>query len=370
MNSNLVPIIVQKEGISDTTYKVVELYTKNGTKVKEDDPILCFETSKMAIDVEASVSGYIFYDVNEFDEVEIGQTIAVISSTPSIPKGWFASVNKSKKTTKNKQTIDTSQKISKPAQKLIDQHNIDITVFNEHSIITKEDVQSYIESRSPKTEIDFSINEKSILIFGGGGHSKMCIEILKQTKTHEIIGVTDRKLPINSLVLGIPILGSEAIIDHLIQKGLKNVILAVGAVLNHGSREKLFSFLKEKQLYVPNIIHPSALLEPSVTMGEGNQIMQGAIVGSDVKIGNNCIINSGCIISHDVVLGDNVHIAPGAVIAGNVSIDNNTVIGMNATVFLDVKIGKHVMVSNGVHIFTDVPDGVGKISTSSQKSKR
>ena len=356
MENNLVPIVIKKEGVSDNSYKIIELYAQNGSWVKEGDLILCFETSKTAIDIESPTDGYIFFDINENDEVKIGITIAVISDEKKFSyKNWFKSVNKPKEP--EVKNTDSSLKISKPAQRIIDENNIDIAVFKNSSLITKQDVENHLLSLQETNDFHtLTIDKNSVLIFGGGGHAKMCIDIIKQTNTHTLIGIVDDTIPVKTEVLSIPVLGKVNEIEKLIKKGLQQIIIGVGGVLTKGLRKRIFISLKESGLQIPNIIHPSASVEPSVILGEGNQIMQGAIVGSNVKIGNNCIINSGCIISHDTIIGDNVHIAPGGIIAGGVIIKDDTTIGMGCTIFLGLTIGKNVIIQNGINVFKNIQD--------------
>lgn len=356
MQNNVAPIVVKKEGVSDDSYKVIELYTQNGSWVEEGELILCFETSKTAIDIESPKKGYVFFDTNEQEEVVIGQTIAVISDEKSFSyRDWFDLINgiKEEKSAHPAQVI-----ISKAAQRILDETTIDISVFKELKMITRKDVEDYLSSLKEISKInqELTIDKNSVLIFGGGGHAKMCIDIIKQTRTHSIIGIVDDNIPAQTEVLGVPVLGTINTTDLLIKKGLQFAVLGIGGVLNKGLRKKVFLSLKEMDLHIPNIIHPSSSVESSVTLGEGNQIMQGAIVGSNVQIGNNCIINSGSIISHDTVIGDNVHIAPGAIIAGGVTIKDDTIIGMGCTLFLGLTIGENVIIQNGVNIFKDIED--------------
>lgn len=356
MENNISPIVVKKEGVSDDFYKVLELYKKNGDWVEQGDLILCFETSKIAIDAEATASGYVFFDVGVDDEINIGQTIAVITKEKTFSfQDWFLLVNQAEdKKIKNE---NPSIKVSKPAQNLIDQYAIDITVFNEISIITRADVEHYINTTIPTNAFEnIIIDKESIVIYGGGGHAQVCIDLLKRTKTHKVIGALDDNIPVNTQILNVPIIGNLMSVNTLAEKGLRNVILGIGGVLNNSVRKENFLSLKKKGLYVPNLIHPSASVELSSDIGEGNQIMQGAIIGSNVKIGDNCIINSGTIISHNCIIGNNVHIAPGAVIAGGVTIKDDTVIGMGTTIFLGLTIGKNVVIHNGAHIFRDIED--------------
>lgn len=356
MVDNVAPIVVQKEGVSDDYYKVIELYAQNGSWVEEGELVLCFETSKTAIDIESPAKGYVFFDTNEDDEITIGQTIAVIANEKGFSyRDWFDSVNGTQE--KDRKEV-TTVKISKAAQRLLDETEINISAFKDKQMITREDVENHILSLQEITNIndELIIDKNSVVIFGGGGHSKTCIDIIKQTRSHSIVGIVDDHMPAQSKVLDIPVIGNINTIELLIKKGLQHAVLGVGGVLNKGIRKKIYSSLKKMDLHIPNIIHPSSSVESSVRLGEGNQIMQGAILGSNVQIGNNCIINSGSIISHDTVIGNNVHIAPGAIIAGGVVIKDNTIIGMGCTIFLGLTIGENVVIQNGVNIFQNIRD--------------
>lgn len=359
MLSNVAPVIVRKEGVSDDTYKVIELYTQNGSWVEEGELILCFETSKTAIDIESPAKGYVFFDTNEKEDIKIGQTIAVISDEKSFSyRDWFDLINGTKEEEEEDRKEQPAIKISKAAQRILDETNTDISVFKDSKMITREDVENYLLSLQEIAKINnmMSIDKNSVLIFGGGGHAKMCIDIIKQTRTHSIIGIVDDNTPVQTKILDIPVIGNINTIDLLIKKGLQFAILGVGGVLNKGLRKKIFLSLKNMDLHIPTIIHPSSSVESSATLGEGNQIMQGAIVGSNVRIGNNCIINSGSIISHDTIIGNNVHIAPGAIIAGGVQIKDDTIVGMGCTIFLGLTVGENVIIQNGVNIFRDIED--------------
>lgn len=351
--SNVVPIVIQKEGISDDYYIINELYLDNGVKVQKGDLIFCFETSKTTIDIESPSDGYIFYDITANQEVKIGQTVAVISDQEEIlQKDWFK-VDETKEEVVNQYK---NIKISKPAQKLINEHKIDVSEFHGLSLVTKEDVKNYLSKvDADVTELEvLEPKDNSIIIFGGGGHARMCIDTIKQIKKHTIIGIVDDNIPAQTKILEIPVLGKSNILEKLRKTGVKNSVVGVGGAMFKGLREDIFNKLKKYGFKVPTIIHPSASIEPSATIEEGSQIMQGAIIGSNVRIGKNCIINSGCILSHDTIIGDNVHVAPGAILGGEVKVNNNAVIGMGCTVFLGVTIGENVVINNGDHVFNDL----------------
>lgn len=68
------------------------------------------------------------------------------------------------------------------------------------------------------------------------------------------------------------------------------------------------------------------------TIGEGSQILRGAVLGVEVKIGRHCILNHQCTVDHDAELADYVHVAPGARVLGGAKVGEGALIGANAVV--------------------------------------
>jgi sugar O-acyltransferase (sialic acid O-acetyltransferase NeuD family) len=93
-----------------------------------------------------------------------------------------------------------------------------------------------------------------------------------------------------------------------------------------------------------------------VSIGDGCNILPGAIVSNSVRIGLGCIIYYNTIITHDCTIGDFVEISPSATILGRVSIGSFSSIGANSTILPDVKIGQHVAVGAGAVVTKDVKD--------------
>src|SRR5262245_3857885 len=64
-------------------------------------------------------------------------------------------------------------------------------------------------------------------------------------------------------------------------------------------------------------IHPTAVLEPDVTVGEGARIGAGCYIGSGSAVGRNCVIHPHVVIYADVTIGNSVIIHSGAVIGAD-----------------------------------------------------
>ncbi|MBL7739740.1 MAG: NeuD/PglB/VioB family sugar acetyltransferase [Chitinophagaceae bacterium] len=363
--SKIVDIVVSKETVSDDSYKVTSLLFKNGASVKKGDLIGSFETSKADVDIESPVSGYVFYNCSEGGLVTVGSLFAAIAETDTLPASYFEE-NAPKQVPPSVQDtphFPDNVRVSRPAERLIREHNIDILAFQGKSIIEKKDVEEYIYNKEKGRDTGSQVQETRkiapscrVVVIGGGNHSKVCIDILRQMNIWEIAGIVYTRKSPGKDVLGYPVIGGLENLESIYREVASNAVIGIGGLEDPQERADLFQKLKLTGFAIPNIIHPKAIVEPSVRMGEGNQVFGGGNIGSCCKIGSNCIINSNSIVSHDSMLGDNVHITPGAIIAGTVRIGDNSIIGMGVTVYYNCTIGKNVTINNGHNIFKDVPD--------------
>lgn len=132
-----------------------------------------------------------------------------------------------------------------------------------------------------------------------------------------------------------------------------DIYIAIG---DNITRSKIFDFLVLKNLKIPFISSPSAIVSPSSFLGEATVVMPGVIINSLVKIGKGVICNTSCVIEHECFIDDFSHIAPGAVLAGNVSIGKYCFIGANSVIKQGVRIGNRVTIGAGSVVLNDVPD--------------
>ena len=80
------------------------------------------------------------------------------------------------------------------------------------------------------------------------------------------------------------------------------------------------------------VIHSSAWVSPSATVGAGTVIMAGAVVQTGARIGAHCVVNTGAIVDHDVVLDDHAQLAPGVTLGGGARIGRLAYVGLGAAV--------------------------------------
>jgi sugar O-acyltransferase (sialic acid O-acetyltransferase NeuD family) len=189
--------------------------------------------------------------------------------------------------------------------------------------------------------------KKKILLIGAGGHCKVVLDVLLSSKEYEIAGIVDRKGLVGTMVLGVPVIGSDSDLQTLFKSGIKNAFITVGSVGNPQTRIKLYKIAKEIGFIFPNIAATSALVSSNASLGHGNYIAPGAIIIAGAKLGNHCIVNTGAIIDHDCVIGDFVHLSPGSILSGGVTVGEFSHIGTGSMVIQNLEIGTNVIIGAG-----------------------
>lgn len=103
-------------------------------------------------------------------------------------------------------------------------------------------------------------------------------------------------------------------------------------------------------------VHPSAIVLPGTTLGEGTVISAGVIVASNTTLGRHVFVNRGARVGHHTRVGDFVTIQPGANVAGVVEIGESTYVGMGAIVIERLRIGRGATIAAGAVVIHDVPE--------------
>ncbi len=195
---------------------------------------------------------------------------------------------------------------------------------------------------------------------GAGGHAKILAELLVEIGGYELVGFTDANVKRRGEVLkGSPILGGDERLAALRANGVSAAFIGVGAVTVAGTRLRatLFARALGAGLQLPSLIHPRALVAPSVRTGEGAVVLGGAILSTDVSLGANVTVYSGVVIEHDSAVEAHAHLSPGAHLAGGVLVGEGAFIGIGASIIQGVRIGAWATVGAGAVVLRDVPAG-------------
>ncbi|MFC1997890.1 NeuD/PglB/VioB family sugar acetyltransferase [Chloroflexota bacterium] len=337
------------------------LHINEGQQLAEGDLLCTLETTKSTADVHAEAAGFVAgLQAAEGQIVKAGGILCYLADTPDWepPDHDLESQEARKLSEISDGEAAPGLRITQPALKLAQAHALELSQFPIGPMITESTVRSVIEKKAkttvPAPKFDFDPME--MIIYGGGGHGKACLDLVRSLGTYHVVGFVDDSIPAGEEILGLPVLGGQDTLAELHSRGLRLVVNAVGGIGNAGIRIKVFDTLAEAGFACPPIVHPTAFVESSAVLSPGVQVFPFAYVGSEARVGFGCIINTGAIISHDCVLGEVVNISPGAILAGEVQVGNNALIGMGVTVNLQAKIGPGARIGNGATVKSDVPE--------------
>ncbi len=195
---------------------------------------------------------------------------------------------------------------------------------------------------------------KPIIILGAGGHAKVLINAL-QLCSIDILGITDPDPTlIGQRILGVPVIGTD---DELRNYSAEEVQLVngLGSVGLPVARRRLYDACKNAGFGFATVVHPAAVVAPDVRMGEGAQIMAGAVLQPGVCLGVNVIVNTRASLDHDCRAGDHSHIAPGVTLSGGVVLGTEVHVGTGASIVQGVRIGDCSLIGAGSVVLKDLP---------------
>ncbi len=326
---------------------------KEGQPVEIGDLLCTLETTKSTAELAAEAAGYVAgLAFAPGQNARAGDLLCYLASSPN----WLPPA--AAEPAPQPERLPENLRITRPALALARRHNLDLSRLPSGLLVTEKQVQALL---GETTHPSFSLPGEpwaanSMIIYGGGGHGKALIDLLRALGSNPIAGVIDDRLTPGEPILGVPVLGGAVILGELKKRGVQLAVNAVGGIGNISVRIKVFEQLREAGFTCPALVHPRAFIEPSARLSEGVQVFPHAYVGSAAQIGYGAIVNTGAIVSHDCQVGDYANLSPGAILAGEVTIGRAVLVGMGVTVNLQVRVGERARIGNGATVKQDVPE--------------
>ena len=199
---------------------------------------------------------------------------------------------------------------------------------------------------------------KIIAIIGASGHGRVIADIAQKLGYENIMFLDD-----NSSIkecAGFPVIGNT---NHIY--GMEtDAIVAIG---NATIRKRIMSQLLGRNIPVPTLIHPNAVIANDVAIGSGTVVMAGAVINTGARIGKGCIINTCASVDHDCMISDYVHISVGSHLAGTVEVGDSTWIGIGAVVSNNLTITSGCVIGAGATVVKSIQEAGTYIGTPAKK---
>ncbi|MFC1879710.1 NeuD/PglB/VioB family sugar acetyltransferase [Chloroflexota bacterium] len=334
------------------------LHITEGQQVAQGDLLCTLETTKSTAEVEAPGSGYVAgLRFEEGANVQAGELLCYLAESPDWRPPKAESASDSTATAGSGEALPPGLRITQPALALAQMSGLDLGILPLDRLVTEKVVQQALGAEAPVLgALQGAFDASAILIYGGGGHGKALIDLVRSLGTYQIVGLLDDGIAPGETIMGLPLLGGGEVLAQLYKQGVRLAINAVGGIGNLAVRVKVFKRLADFGFACPAVVHPTAFVEASAGLSPGVQVFPHAYVGSEAHVDYGCIVNSGAIVSHDCKLGEYVNISPGAILAGEVHIGAGALVGMGATVNLRVNVGAGARIGNGGTVKKDVPE--------------
>jgi sugar O-acyltransferase (sialic acid O-acetyltransferase NeuD family) len=194
---------------------------------------------------------------------------------------------------------------------------------------------------------------RRILIVGAGGFGREAFYWARDAWPDQVARIAgflsaDPGL-LRDHALGVPILGDPA---TFVPEPGDGFLLAIGIP---GVRRRVAEDLDRRGAAFLTLVHPSAIVLPTATIGTGSIICPYAIVSDTVRLGRFTLMNYHSTLGHDATVGDFAVLSPYATLGGGSQIGDDVFLGMHASVAPGKRIGSRSKVSANSAALADAP---------------
>ncbi len=188
------------------------------------------------------------------------------------------------------------------------------------------------------------------IIVGNGDYAKMMGRYLKNTKNVQALGFTVPKVCISEATIdNTPVIPAEELYESY-HPSEWLLVMGIGYRNMNRIKQQEFNRFKNMGYHFENYIHPTAIIENNVIMGEGNNIFEGVIIQEGVKIGDGNLLYGGVLVAHENTIGSFNSFSVKSCVAGCSIIGDNCFFGANSTIRDHVSIADYTLVGAGAYV--------------------
>lgn len=134
----------------------------------------------------------------------------------------------------------------------------------------------------------------------------------------------------------------------------KKCLICIGSA---SDRLAVLTALKAAGAKMATLIHPTAYVASSATLGAGSIICPFAFVGPFARVEENCVLNVRSVVGHDAIVGCSTVLSPGADINGHACTGRASFLGAGAIMNPKSQLGAFSKLSAGSVLTQIVGDG-------------
>ena len=195
---------------------------------------------------------------------------------------------------------------------------------------------------------------KSVII-GAGTYGEVYLSYLQQAGVDVVGFLDDDPKLVGVKVHDIPILGPISMLSTLKSEyDVEGVYCPLG---NNKLRVEFLKRAKELGYETPNYIHPSVVISPHVTIGNGVYILLGTTIMPYAVINDYVMISMGVHLAHHSLLEEGVFLSTGCNFGASIHAKRYAYCGISSTIMTGIKsLGEDCLIGAGAVVIKDVPD--------------
>lgn len=193
-----------------------------------------------------------------------------------------------------------------------------------------------------------------MLIAGAGGHAREILFEWQQISPEPVFFYDDTGNAADQLFDQFGILHDHSEAAALFLQDPR-FIIGVG---NPSLRSAICEKLEAAGGKVTSLVSKNAVIgQREVMLGEGLNIMSGAVLTTGIHIGKGTLIHIHTSVHHDCRIGEFCEISPGCRILGKVVMGDRVSVGSAAVILPGIQIGSDAVIGAGAVVTRNVPAG-------------
>jgi sugar O-acyltransferase (sialic acid O-acetyltransferase NeuD family) len=194
---------------------------------------------------------------------------------------------------------------------------------------------------------------KRLAIVGSGDLGQLISYHASNDMHYEVLGFFDDFEELGSVKIGVPIIGkTNDVLDSYRQGKFDCIMIGIG-YKHMLVRKNIFETYKD---IIPfgKVIHSSAYIDSSSSVGDGSFILPNCTIDKHVEIGDNVLLNTATVIAHDSKIDKHCFLAPAVNVAGKVLIKESCIIGIGSTIIDNINIEPNIQIGAGAVVINNL----------------
>lgn len=138
-------------------------------------------------------------------------------------------------------------------------------------------------------------------------------------------------------------------------RSVPQAAMAIAAGGRDHARRDAWSLAERRGCLAGTVVHPTAHVAESATVGAGAILAPGVVVGAGSVARAHALLSRGTLVGHNVTIGPFARLQPGANVGGHVQLGADATVGMAGVVVEHASVGEGAIVAAGAVVLRDVP---------------